>query len=206
MTLDCLFTLFSARRLPCDITACLLIYPVLPAACPDSLPGIVIDSAFSTIHLLLVFDPFLYDYEYLIKLHMDLSESAAPLQKTSPDHDPAAVHRLSTELSSQASVLAVHQQQLTRLTSVEELVKTLQSMRMTHAEARPPLTTLPAAVAPIQNATSSPRLVFPEKYDGSPARCTGFLLQCFGQSSYSSLDSFLQLPIFYFRFLTRRGR
>ncbi|MGL5598257.1 MAG: hypothetical protein ACRDDA_09130, partial [Aeromonas sp.] len=110
---------------------------------------------------------------------MDLPESAASLQKTSPDLDPAAMHRLSTELSTQASVLAVHQQQLTHLTSVtEELVKTLQSMRMTHAESSPPVTTPRAAAVSAPNATSSPRLAFPDKYDGSPASCKGFLLQC----------------------------
>ncbi|MGL5901107.1 MAG: DUF4939 domain-containing protein, partial [Cetobacterium sp.] len=123
-------------------------------------------------------DPCLYDCVCSIKLHMDYSESAL-LQKTSPDQDPAALQHLSTELSTQASVLAVQQQQLTRLTSItEELVKTLQSMRAPPADASPPSTTPPmASITPV-TTTSSPRLAFPEKYDGSPTRCKGFLLQC----------------------------
>ncbi len=53
------------------------------------------------------------------------------LQKTSPDFDPAAFYHFSTEVSAQASVLATHQQQLNRLTSVtEELVKTLQALHL----------------------------------------------------------------------------
>ncbi len=63
------------------------------------------------------------------KLHMDPQSTDSSLQKTSPTSDPAVVMQLSTELSAQANQLAIHQHQLTRLTSLtEELVNTLQNL------------------------------------------------------------------------------
>ncbi|MGL4480584.1 MAG: reverse transcriptase domain-containing protein, partial [Aeromonas veronii] len=58
------------------------------------------------------------------------------------------------------------------------MVKTLQSMRLTPTEASPPAATPPMAADTPAATTSSPCLAFLEKYDGSPARCKGFLLQC----------------------------
>ncbi|MCI4389681.1 hypothetical protein PGIGA_G00101270 [Pangasianodon gigas] len=76
----------------------------------------------------------------------------------------------------QANVLAAHQQQLARLTSLtEELVKTLQAIRLPSSESASP-SVEPAP--PPSHATASPRLAYPEKFDGTPARCKGFLLQC----------------------------
>ncbi len=108
---------------------------------------------------------------------MDPNATDSSLQKTSPDFDPAAFYHFTTEVSAQASVLATHQQQLNRLTSVtEELVKTLQALRLQAPNASaPPLNPPPTHAT---STTSSPRLAFPEKFDGSPAKCKGFLLQC----------------------------
>ncbi len=36
----------------------------------------------------------------------------------------------------------------------------------------------PPPASATASATASPRLAFPEKFDGSPTRCKGFLLQC----------------------------
>ncbi|MGL5565866.1 MAG: DUF4939 domain-containing protein, partial [Plesiomonas sp.] len=115
---------------------------------------------------------------------MDLTESAASLQKTLPPQDPAAFSQLTTEVSAQANVLAVHQHQLARLSAVtDELVKALQSLQVVTPEITPsvppsgpvqPLSSSPPPVA----ASAHPRMALPEKYNGSPAGCKGFLLQC----------------------------
>ncbi|KAI2654269.1 Transposon Tf2-6 polyprotein [Labeo rohita] len=92
--------------------------------------------------------------------------SVSPLQKTSPPSDPAIVNptssdmapqasppsvlQIASELSAQASMLAAHRQQLDHLTDLTGQ--------------------LPVA--------TSPRLAFPEKFDGTAAKCRGFLLQC----------------------------
>ncbi len=47
---------------------------------------------------------------------MDPSASSESLQKTSPQHDPAAMYQLTTELSAQAQQLAAHHHQLQKLT------------------------------------------------------------------------------------------
>ncbi|KAL0157403.1 hypothetical protein M9458_048649 [Cirrhinus mrigala] len=113
----------------------------------------------------------------------------AALQKTSPTSDPATAHpvtpdsaspptvlELTSELSAQASTLAVHQQQLDRLTDLTgQLVRALQGLQLTSPAAAPPATVPTPAVTP---ATASPRLAFPEKFDGTAAKCKGFLLQC----------------------------
>ncbi len=55
--------------------------------------------------------------------------SDSPLQKTSPNSDPAALMQLSTELSAKTSQLTLHQHQLNQLTTLtEELVKALQGL------------------------------------------------------------------------------
>ncbi|KAL0170928.1 hypothetical protein M9458_035524, partial [Cirrhinus mrigala] len=51
------------------------------------------------------------------------------LQKTSSDLDPAAVYRLTTEVSAQANMLAIHQQQLAHLTE-----ETIASPRLAYPE------------------------------------------------------------------------
>ncbi len=112
---------------------------------------------------------------------MDLHSVDSSLQKTSPELDPAAVYRLSTEVSAQANMLVAHQQQLARLTSLtEELVTTLQAFRLSPSESAPPLPPVdPAPQAPPpSHSMASPRLAYLEKFDGTPAKCKGFLLQC----------------------------
>ncbi len=107
---------------------------------------------------------------------MDLHASDPSLQKTSPDTDPAALYQLTTKVSAQASMLAAHHQQLQLLTSLtEEMVKTLQALRVTMPEPNIP-PSVPSRTIPSLRHSST--RAFPEKFDGSPERCKGFLLQC----------------------------
>ncbi len=105
---------------------------------------------------------------------MDPHASDPSLQKTSPMVDPAAVYQLTSEVSAQAVMLSSHQLQLQRLTSVtEELVRTLQVLQLT----APPAAT-PAPEPQAISSNMNPRQSFPEKFNGSPDKCKGFLLQC----------------------------
>ncbi|KAI2650029.1 Transposon Tf2-6 polyprotein [Labeo rohita] len=112
-------------------------------------------------------------------LHMDpLSHdsSTAASQKTSPQTDPATVTRIASEMSAQATMLTHHQQQLDRLTALtDQLVQAIQGMRTSPPPAASPPPAQPAAAQPV---TASPKLAFPEKFDGTAAKCKGFLLQC----------------------------
>ncbi|KAI2645459.1 Retrotransposon-derived protein PEG10 [Labeo rohita] len=118
--------------------------------------------------------------------------SVSTLQKTSPPSDPAIVNptssdtapqasppsvlQIASELSAQASMLAAHGQQLDRLTDLTgQLVRALQGLQLTPPQAAPPATPPPPAAQPV---AASPRLAFPEKFDGTAAKCRGFLLQC----------------------------
>lgn len=110
---------------------------------------------------------------------MDPHASDPSLQKTSPLMDPAAVYQLTSEVSAQAAMLTSHQPQLQRLTSVtEELVKTLQALRLTTPSAYPPVPEPQPISANLNISTANPRLSFPEKFDGFPDKCKGFLLRC----------------------------
>ncbi|KAI2651010.1 Retrotransposon-derived protein PEG10 [Labeo rohita] len=117
------------------------------------------------------------------------SPSTAALQKTSPPTDPATtsapdepstasatVRQLTTELTAQASRLLMHEQQLDRLTDLTaQLVRALQGLQLAAPPATPPMTSPPPGA---QSVPSSPCLAFPEKFDGTHAKCKGFLLQC----------------------------
>ncbi|KAL0163550.1 hypothetical protein M9458_039303 [Cirrhinus mrigala] len=122
--------------------------------------------------------------------HMDPTspdQSLTPLQKTSASSDPATaqassstdpatVLQITSELSAQASMLLVQQQQLDRLTDLTgQLVRALQGLQLTPPSTPPPATTPPPGA---QSAAAGPRPAFPEKFDSSPAKCKGFLLQC----------------------------
>ncbi len=98
---------------------------------------------------------------------MDPSLSDVSQQKTSPNSDPAALMQLTSELTAQASQLASHQHQLQRLTTLtEELVTALQGLRITQPQtaANPP--PVPANPPTMQIPSVSPRLAFPERFDG----------------------------------------
>ncbi len=113
---------------------------------------------------------------------MDPTASDSSLQKTSPNQDPAVLTQLTSEVSAQASMLAAHHQQLQRLTSLtEELVRTLQTLHV----ANPPTNATPSVPSPppitptMPPTSQSPRLSLPDKYDGSPEKWKGFLMQCY---------------------------
>ncbi|KAI2661314.1 Transposon Tf2-6 polyprotein [Labeo rohita] len=133
-------------------------------------------------HLSAVVDPsLLFTSECLIKLlQMDPTppdSSVTPLQKTSPPTDPATAGQIASEVSAQATMLTRHQQQLEHLTALtEQLVRAVQGLQVATPPAAPPPTASPPPAAP--PVTASPRLAFPEKFDGTPGKCKGFLLQC----------------------------
>ncbi len=116
--LDCLPV--NERTLPArsDLLCCVNLFSYLPCRLPWlTCPNTVYDSALSTLFLTLECDLCLFDlFGDLIKLHMDLNDTASALQKTSPPIDPAAFYHFTTEVTTQASILATHQQQLNRLT------------------------------------------------------------------------------------------
>ncbi len=121
-----------------------------------------------------------WNFSYLInQLQMDPSVCSDSSQKTSPQHDPAAIYQLTTELSAQAQQLTAHHHQLQKLTSLtEELVRTLQSLQLPSAASPASPTPVVMAAARSPPASVNPRLAFPERFDGSPSQCQGFLLQC----------------------------
>ncbi|KAL0171117.1 hypothetical protein M9458_031428, partial [Cirrhinus mrigala] len=104
--------------------------------------------------------------------------SLASSQKTSPPTDPATATQLATEMSAQATRLSQHQEQLDRLTLLtEQLVRAVQGLQVAASlVATPPPS--PAQPPAVQPAVASPRLAFPDKFDGTPTKCKGFLLQC----------------------------
>ncbi len=109
---------------------------------------------------------------------MDPAPSDVSQHKTSPNSDPAALMQLTTELTAQASQLALHQHQLQRLTTLtEELVTALQGLRITQPQAATNPPPVPANPPAMQTPPVSPRLAFPEKFDSDSTKCKGFLLQ-----------------------------
>ncbi len=89
------------------------------------------------------------------------------------------MNQLSSEVSAQANVLASHQRQLQHLTTLtEELVKALQSMHGTTSPVNPPAPAPLPTSSPSSTQAVNPRLSLPERFDGTPAKCKGFLLQC----------------------------
>jgi len=110
---------------------------------------------------------------------MDLHASDSASQKTSPIQDPAAMHHLASELTTQANILASHQQQLVKLTTLtEQLVKSVQLLTPPAGAAAIPSAESDPSPPVVGNSSNNPRLSLPEKYDGCPSKCKGFLLQC----------------------------
>ncbi len=138
------------------------------------------DSALPTLCLKLVFELCLSDLHFvLLKLHMDPHASDSVLQKTSPQIDPAVFFHFTTEVSAQAMILVTHQQQLTRLTLLtEEMITAVRELRQQTPVAQTPASSIPPPDPTPSTSTTSPRLAFPDKFDGSPSKCKGFLLQC----------------------------
>ncbi len=171
----------NLRRLPT------LIISALFTGYPECLPPAPIislnsdsDSALPTLCLKLVFEFCLSDLHFvLLKPHMDPHASDSALQKTSPEIDPAVFFHFTTEVSAQATILVTHQQQLTRLTLLtEEMITAVRELRQQTPVAQTPAANI-ASPDPISStAITSPRLAFPDKFDGSPSKCKGFLLQC----------------------------
>ncbi len=108
---------------------------------------------------------------------MDPHSVDSSLQKTLPELNPTAVYRLSTEVSAQANMLVTHQQQLACLTSLtEELVTTLQALQLSPSESAPPQPPVDPALQapPLSKSTTSLRLAYLEKFDGTPSKCNFF--------------------------------
>ncbi len=171
----------NLRRLPT------LIISALFTGYPECLPPAPIislnsdsDSALPTLCLKLVFEFCLSDLHFvLLKPHMDPHTSDSSLQKTSPEIDPAVFFHFTTEVSAQATILVTQQQQLTRLTLLtEEMITAVRELRQQTSVAQTSAANI-ASPDPISStAITSPRLAFPDKFDGSPSKCKGFLLQC----------------------------
>ncbi len=162
------------------LPALLICYIVcLPPALIFSL-NTVYDSVLPTWYLTPVIDICLSDLPCeVIKLQMDPNDTASSLQKTSPQIDPAAFYHFTTEVSAQASILTTHQQQLTRLTLlIEEMLNALRDLRLQTPVAQSTSSNTPPTAPTLPTSTTSPRLAFPDKFDGSPVKCKGFLMQC----------------------------
>ncbi len=152
-------------RLLIDYSLCL---PPASTHCSVS----VYASALSTLPLILLYDHCLSDFFYCVN-------KAA---NGSPRHWPFVTEDFARNRSS--SVLPIHHGGVcpsigTGLTSATARSTYLahggvQALQLSPSAMNPPMHN-PPPPAPV---TASPRLAFPEKFDGSPSRCKGFLLQC----------------------------
>ncbi|KAI2661215.1 Transposon Tf2-9 polyprotein [Labeo rohita] len=114
---------------------------------------------------------------WTLTTRLDLPSPHLSAVKTLPPTDPATAGQIASEVSAQATMLTRHQQQLEHLTALtEQLVRAVQGLQIATPPAAPPPTASPPPAAP--PVTASPRLAFPEKFDGTPGKCKGFLLQC----------------------------
>ncbi|KAL0198667.1 hypothetical protein M9458_007207, partial [Cirrhinus mrigala] len=118
------------------------------------------------------------------------------LQMTSPSQDPAALHRVVTEVSRQANVLLTHHQQLDNITTTtEELVRSVQALTQAVNRLTTPANPPTAAAAPpsppapaVATATSSAaRLSLPENARASLCSVPFILIPSHKTSSKVSL-------------------
>ncbi|XP_060729294.1 uncharacterized protein LOC132847773 [Tachysurus vachellii] len=86
---------------------------------------------------------------------------------------------LATELSAQAQQIAGQYQHLTRLTSLtRELIAVLHMLQSISAAPNPMLPLSSPTTAYAISSAANPWLAFPDKFNGDPEKCKGFLMQC----------------------------
>lgn len=90
-----------------------------------------------------------------------------PAEEQTP---PSNVERILSELSSQAAAIHKHEQILTEILQRLRLQSISQASTDPHAQSQ--------GTAPPPGPLLEPRLPAPERYDGNPERCRGFITQC----------------------------
>ena len=110
----------------------------------------------------------------------DSAETAhpQPTQATSPPPAPTTADQLYAAVVSHDATVSRHESRLRTHDSVfgrhEEALQDLQQTVSNLLAHQPPLSPSPAPTLPV----SEPRLPTPERYNGNPADCRGFLTQC----------------------------
>lgn len=117
---------------------------------------------------------------------MDLMSSDVSQQKTSPNSNPAVNMQLSMDISAQVSQLFLHQHQLNLLTTLtKDLVRALQGLSLSPpgAGSKPP--PVPSNPLVVPTPSVSPRLAFPERFEGEPANARASYFSAHSSSTSS---------------------
>uniref|UniRef100_A0A3B3DPC6 Gypsy retrotransposon integrase-like protein 1 n=1 Tax=Oryzias melastigma TaxID=30732 RepID=A0A3B3DPC6_ORYME len=117
----------------------------------------------------------------LNRLHVDPNVSASSLQKTSPAMDPATSVPTPSNPAGFAVLLLEHNRQLNQLSAVTEaIMERLSANPSTTSPAPVTAPPLPSGGDPsgTTTPTSSLHLSLPDKFNGKPESCNGFLMQC----------------------------